>query len=237
MALHQGTPTASEGGMFPEGHWRYWVRDGEDREDGDVLLPEITVRVRVWDLASSEGDGDWTVGTLMGRSADGRFFVLDVQRFQHAPGGVLAKVKSTAVNDGYETHIIIEQSRSGDGAHVIDFYTKELPGYSVSPANAKGEKEVRATPYSVEQNKNNVYLWRHASYLGTWIKEHSQMDGKGKRPKHDDEIDTGAYGMKFLLGHGGSFIWDSSSIPPGWDSLTPEEQMELLAIRVAIGAA
>ena len=99
---------------------------------------------------------------------------------------------------------------------------------------AEGDKESRATPASIEQNKGNVYLPRHAWWLNEWTKEHSQMDGKGKRPKHDDQIDTFAYAMRFLIQNGDSAIWDLSALGTG-DSLTNEEKLEALLVRQALG--
>jgi predicted phage terminase large subunit-like protein len=239
MALHQGTPTAVEGGMFPEADWRYWVHEGEDKVDEtDIVLPrEMGASVRVWDMASSEGDGDFTVGTKVARDQVSRFFVLDRERFRHAPGGVRRKVVEAAQRDTYETVIRIEQERSGAGVTVVDDYKrdKDLLGYNVDGCKAEQDKESRATPYSNLQNKNLVFLPRHATWVKEWIKEHSQMDGKGKRPKHDDQIDTAAYAIRHLLDYGGSEIWDGTTLPQDFSQLSAEEQLELLAIREYLG--
>jgi predicted phage terminase large subunit-like protein len=237
MALHQGTPTAGSSGMFPDEDWRFWVYDDHpDRDRLDVVLPEIVKKVRVWDIASSEGAGDWTVGSLFGRSADGRYFLLERERFRHGPGRVKKKVLATAERDGYDVTILIEQERSGAGPTVLDTYQQLLPGYSVKPAKAEGDKESRATPYSQLQNEHKVFLPRDVDWHGEWRKEHEQMDGKGKRPRHDDQIDTGAYAIRFLLAGGMSEIWDPSGIQVR-DDMTPEQQMEILAVRELLGIA
>jgi predicted phage terminase large subunit-like protein len=241
MALHQGTPTASEGGMFPEENWRYWVHENEEKgAPEDITLPrEMGAQVRVWDMATSEGDGDFTVGTKAARDVAGRFYIVDRERFRHAPGGVRKKVIATAQLDGYEVPLLIEQERAGAGATVIDDYKREpeLSGYNVSGVRAESDKESRATPYSNLQNHQKVYLPRHASWVSEWIKEHSQMDGKGKRPKHDDQIDTGAYAIRHLLGYGGSQFWDATQLPEDFNQLTPEEQLEIHATRAYLGIA
>jgi hypothetical protein len=36
-----------------------------------------------------------------------------------------------------------------------------------------------------------------------WIDEHRKMMGDGRRPRHDDQIDTGAYAAMELLSQGG----------------------------------
>lgn len=234
MSLHQGTPTFSIGGMFPEEYWKFWCPP-ETPVDGAKALPEIVKKVRVWDIASSEGSGDWTVGTLLGRSRDNEIFVLARERFQHAPGGVEKKISLIAETDGHAVPIRIEQERSGAGITVVDFYKRHLPGYNVDGLRAEGDKESRATPYSIMQNDGKVYLPHGAPWAKEWIKEHSQMDGKGRRPKHDDQIDTAAYGVRFLISSGDSTLWDPSAIQVRPD-MTQEQREDILAIRALLGA-
>lgn len=233
MSLHQGTPSFSGAGMFPADAWGYWVNDNPEHE-GDVRLPEIVKQVRVWDIASSPGGGDWTVGTKVGRSADNRFFVLDRERFRLAPGDVDERIKQIAESDGYQVPVRIEQERSGAGITVVDAYKRSMPGFDVDGVKAEGDKESRATPASIEQNKGNCYLPRDAWWAPEWVKEHSQMDGKGKRPKHDDQIDTFAYAMRFLISSGESAFWDLTQLAAG-EGASTEEKLEVLAVRRALG--
>ena len=233
-AMYQGVPSHIEGGMFPESNWGYYTRDGETRVDAAVDLPHMNQRVRIWDIASSEGAGDWTVGTLLGRDRDNRVFILDRQRFRHAPGGVEQKIKDTATSDGYETTILIEEERHGAGKTVFAHYKEELIGYRVEKAKAEGDKESRATPYSIIQNQKRVFLPYHATWLREWIQEHAQMDGRGGRPKHDDQIDTAAYGVRFLIGGGDSAIVSIFDMQASAEA-SPEEQLEMAAMRRAVG--
>lgn len=237
MAQYQGIPTFSEASMFPEHHWRYWVHDevGEKLPEDTFLPRRLAKRVRVWDLAASEGGGDWTVGTLVGLADDGRVFILERERFQHAPGGVEERVKLMAEQDGYEVAIRIEQERQGSGITTVDHYKRELVGYDIDGIKAEGVKESRATPYSILQNANKVYLPRHADWTAAWIKEHAQMDGKGKRPKHDDQIDTAAYAVKFLVGAGQTMIFDPNAIGTNRQDLTDDEIMDAMLVRQMLG--
>lgn len=237
MSQYQGIPTFSEASMFPEHHWRFWVHDeASEKLPEDSFLPKnLAKRVRVWDLAASEGGGDWTVGTLLGLSRDGRVFILERERFQHAPGGVEERVKMMAEQDGYEVAIRLEKERQGSGITTVDHYKRELVGYDIDGILAEGIKESRATPYSILQNQNKVYLPRNADWTPGWIKEHAQMDGKGKRPKHDDQIDTAAYGVKFLVGSGQTMIYDPNSIGKNRTDLTDDEMLDALLVRQMLG--
>lgn len=235
-ALYQGTPGADEDGMFPESKWRFWTYDDYDGRPPEVaVLPELTKVVRVWDLAASEDDGDWTVGTKMGRSSDGRMFVLDVQRFRHAPGRVHELVMQTAQTDGYQVAIRIEQERSGAGITVVDDYKRELLGYDVDGIKAEGDKTSRAQPWSRIQNVNRAHLPAGADWVDRYTGNHAQMDGKGGLPRYDDEIDTSAYAAVFLLGTGDSMIYDPNSIGTNRQDLTDDEIMDAMLVRSMLG--
>lgn len=76
---------------------------------GDAVY---SMQVRSWDLAGTEGGGDETSGVLMGRVREsGRIVVRHEERFQEAPGGVLARVIGTIL---YGT-----EGRGPDGPGVI----------------------------------------------------------------------------------------------------------------------
>lgn len=221
-SLYQGEPTVREGGMFPIDRWGYY---------NSATLPDLVKKVRVWDMAASENKGDYSVGTLMGRGSDGNFYVLDRARFRKGADGVMQEVKDAAQRDGYEVTILIEQERAGAGKTVLTMYQREMVGYHVAEAKAEGSKESRATPYSNEQRKGNIYLPEGKPWLKEWRDEHVQMDGAGKTPRHDDQIDTGAYAFKFLTEGGLSEFWDPSMLGAADPDLDPEAQMELFAMR------
>lgn len=240
MSMHQGTPTFGAGGMFPEEEWRFWAYDDEEAilGPGDIRISrnaEWGKQVRVWDIASSPGGGDWTVGSRVARDQAGRIFVLDRERFQFGPGAVEDRIKQVAQDDGYEVFVLVEKERSGAGETVVDNYKRVLQSYSVDGVKAEGDKESRATPASIQQNKNNCYLPRNAWWVQEWIKEHSQMDGKGKRPKHDDQIDTFAYAVRFLVSGGESYVFDMSSLDATRDDLTTDEKLHILLVRQQLG--
>lgn len=227
-AIYMGDPTANKNGMFPKDNWRYYRR---------AELPPMVARTRAWDLAATEGGGDWTVGTLMGRDAENRFYVLDRQRVRWSSSKVKALVKQCAARDGYGVKVLIEQERAGAGKTVLEDYQRELVGHTVEPAKAEASKESRAMPYSAEQQKHNVYLEEvngsPAPWAAEWADEHKKMMGDGRRPRHDDQIDTGAYCMIELLAASGSEMWDPNTDEGG---VSEDVQMRaLLAQAVAVG--
>lgn len=198
-AVYQQKPSLAEGGMFPKSNWQFW---------NETNRPDIMRRCRAWDLAATEGGGDWTVGTLMGVGANGDLYVLDVQRFRKNSAEVERAVQEMARLDGYETKVLIEQEKAGAGKALVEHYQRSLPGYFVAPAKIDGAKEVRARPYSAMQNNRRVWLPENAPDLcKAWIDEHSKMMGDGRRPRHDDQIDTASYCVHELIGEGITQMW------------------------------
>jgi len=206
--------------MFPVENWQFY-----DPND----LPSIDKEVRVWDMAATEGGGDWTVGVKLARCGD-KFYVLDVRRFRRNAGGVQDEVKLVAALDGYGVKIKLEEEKGGTGKSVVEAYRRLLVGYTVESAKAEGDKESRATPYSAEQHKRRMFLPQPGSVswdVRKFIDEHKRMMGDGRRPKHDDQIDTAAYAMLELLGAGVVEMW----VPNSGNWMSPATQMDILTKR------
>lgn len=216
FSLYQGMPTARVGGMFPRENWQYY--------DPTMPLPEFVSKRRVWDLAATEGGGDWTVGVLMGKTAEEDWYVLDVQRFQRNADDVLRAVKNTAWLDTVFTPIRIEEERAGAGKSVVAFYRRELLGYDIDSIRAEADKESRATPYSRFQNAGKVFLPRGAGWVEKFIVEHGQMMGDGRRPRHDDQIDVSAYAVLDMFGRGMAEIYEGGR---GREDLQPEDMLDV----------
>jgi len=207
-STYQQNPTSREGSMFPAKKWqRYHVAD----------LPEMAALWRVWDLAASEGSGDYTVGSLVGRGVDSKMYVLDVLRDRLSPDNVMELVKRTAALDGHTVGIGVEESRAGDGKHVIEFYKKTLTGFRVEPCKAIGQKETRATPYSTLQQQGEILIPHDDEVVWDvkgFVDEHKQMMGDGRKPRYDDRIDTVSYAVSLLLTSGPIEVWESSGGVP-----------------------
>lgn len=204
--LFQQRPSVRKGGMFPVNRWKRYDPSQISRADMDQM-------VRVWDLAATENAGDWTVGTLVGKK-DRSYYILDVNRFRKDAGGVLDEVTATAKADGFGIKILIEEEKGGAGKSVVESYRRLLVGHTVEAAKAEGSKESRATPYSAEQNKGNVWIPKDGSVdwdVKAFTDEHRKMMGDGRKPAHDDQIDTAAYGMLEFIGIEGADVFIPSA--------------------------
>lgn len=221
---YQQRPFDPEGSMFPRVNWRQY---------DPAARPEMDRMVRVWDLAGTDGGGDWTVGTKLGRSGDD-IYVLDVQRFRKASGEVMNRLAATAAVDGHACKVMVEEEKGGAGKSVIAAIQKLLPTFNVEAAKAEGDKKSRATPYSVQQQNRRVFLpepetvaWDVAGFIA----EHEKMMADGRLPRHDDQIDTAAYGVLDLIGSGPTELF----IPQPGYGFSPQALMEHLVTQTGAG--
>lgn len=188
QSMFQGDPRPSEGGWFNRTKWRYFDS-----------TPDLRRTVRIWDLAASESDGDWTVGAKWGLGVDGNLYVLDVIRRRLSGNDVMDLVRDTARADGIATTVYIEQERAGAGKALLSIYKAKMRGFNVLPLQPKGDKESRAKPYNNEQSGGRVLLPVGADWLVKWIDEHESFG----KTRHDDQVDSGSYAVELFLADGG----------------------------------
>ncbi|CAE6861743.1 hypothetical protein R75461_08021 [Paraburkholderia nemoris] len=139
--------------------------------EGDLFRPEAIVPidilptsgidwVRGWDLASIEGDGDYTAGAKLGRLADGRYVIGDVIRGQWGPDRRDAVISGTTALDGARIRISLPQDPGQAGKTQVLYLTRELAGYRVVSSPETGDKVTRAEPFAAQVNAGNVLMVR-----------------------------------------------------------------------------
>jgi predicted phage terminase large subunit-like protein len=209
--LYQQTPNVREGGLFPIANWQYY---------DPAELPPMSAKTTRWDLAASDNAGDYTVGLTLGRGADGKMYVLEVQRFRSDSITVETRVKNTAYRQGVGVTIGIEQERAGAGKTVIAFYQRTLRGFTVKGDRPEGSKEDRAAPVSGHVAGGLVLLPEGAEWLTDFLHEFKLFP----RGKNDDQVDCLVYAFNELYeGSGGVEIWSSGDL-----NLDAEQQMRAL---------
>lgn len=194
LAQFQQAPQPPAGGVFPEKKWRFITR---------AELPVETRWCRGWDLAATEGDGDFTVGLLLGQMPDGRFVIGHVARGQWNSDTVRAKLKNTADLDPHGTLVELPQDPGQAGKDQGQQMVRLLAGHAARAIPQSGSKEVRATGLAAQQQAGNVLIldggreWEGTS-PGELIAEYSKFP-KGT---HDDQVDAGASAFNRLVGVG-----------------------------------
>lgn len=154
----QQRPAPREGGMFK----RAWLERTMKRAE----LPYDRIRVRGWDLASTEKpDSPWSVGVLLSYSR-GRFIVEDVVRKRGTPGAIQRLIYETACRDGYGVHIDLPQDPGQAGVAQIQNYVRMLAGWTVYSSPESGSKIERANPVASQAEHGNLWIleaaWRRA---------------------------------------------------------------------------
>lgn len=155
-------PVPPGGGMFKVDHLQIMT---SAIWDGEVLY-----RVRYWDKAGSRGKGAFTRGVKMAKLTGGRWLVEDVKGGQWASEERERIIRETAIADGVNVEIGLEQEPGSGGKESAENTVRNLAGFRVFVESPKGDKAYRADPYSVQVNNGNVYL-RMADWNKEYIEE------------------------------------------------------------------
>lgn len=184
-AQYQGRPTPAEGGLVK----RDWLQTAQPN-------PPSVYRVRAWDMAATEGGGDWTSGCLMSYdSRTGAFVVEDMVHIQKSPAGVEEAVRSCAMADGMDVRIVKETEGGSAGVTVDEYYARHvLVGHDFHGIRPTGPKDVRARPMIAALENGTL---RFAS--GSWTR--ALWDELLQFPlgAHDDQVDAMAYAYNELV--------------------------------------
>ena len=165
-------------------------------------VPAELRMVRYWDLASTDdrirkkkkNDPDWTAGVLLGEYR-GIYYVLDVVRFRRSPEQTETIIRETAMRDGFNVMIYLEEEPGSSGKIVSDHYARNvLKGFPFKSHHETGDKVLRANPLSSAAERGNVKLvegpWNKA-----FIDELVMFPSNGW---HDDQVDGISGGFRML---------------------------------------
>lgn len=153
----------------------------------DALPADIIKEVRAWDLASSENEGDYTVGAREAKGKDGYIYIVDVERAQLGPDGVEKRITQTAELDGKSVAIRLPQDPGQAGKSQAKNFITKLSGFNVKAETVSGDKVTRAQPFAAQVNVGNVKMLR-----GDWNKAFIEELRNFPNGKHDDQVDAGS---------------------------------------------
>jgi predicted phage terminase large subunit-like protein len=190
--MYQQLPAPLEGEIFKRAKWV--------KVDA-APIGRMTHLVRRWDLASTQDDGDYTAGVLMGRTDRSEFFILDIQHERLSSLGVEELIKDTARRDhkdyGGKVLIRLEQEPGATGKRTAEDYVKRLlSGYPAKALRTDNKKELKAQPFAAQQEAENVMLVRHLDKITgqfvtpTWWEEFIEEAAVFPSGTHDDMVDA-----------------------------------------------
>jgi predicted phage terminase large subunit-like protein len=177
-SLYQQRPRPREGAMFKE-HWLPLCE----------VVPHDVRRLRWWDRAATEGEGDYTAGVLMAY-ADGVWFIENVMRGQWSSGERDLVIKDTAIKDRAlygEVEIWSEQEPGSSGKDKALDFVRMLAGFNAHAKPSTGNKVTRAEALSAQAEWGNVRVLR-AEWTSTFIDEMTDFPSGS----HDDQVDAAA---------------------------------------------
>jgi len=185
-ALYQGRPVPAGGTLLK----RAWFTRQHD-------WPRYGQLLRFWDFAATDakdgGDPDWTVGALVALW-EGRWWVVDIERFRESPHGVKLRVAQVRDRDGRSVPIRAEQEPGSSGKTVIhDLATTVFAGYDFRARPATGSKVLRAKPLAAAAEAGNVTVLD-----GPWTDAFLDEVETFPFGSHDDQVDAVAGAMGWL---------------------------------------
>lgn len=152
--------------------------------------------VRYWDRASTKktdnNNPDFTVGIKLFKDLNNFIYVVDMIRFQESPHNVQSMIKNTAIADGKNVQIGIEQDPAQAGVFEADYLSRLLQGFNVKKNRVMKDKITRATPVSAQSECGNIKVLR-----GKWNDDFFRELENFPDGDHDDIVDafSGAFFM------------------------------------------
>lgn len=184
-SLHQQRPSPPEGRRFR----RSWFEVVDQAPPG-------AQRVRWWDMAATDGDGDWTVGDLVAWDGE-NVYIEDEVRGQWGPGERDRIIAQTADLDRQRHGLLVEvggpQDPGAAGKTAALAFRRLLRGYRVTTATETGSKELRADVWRSLAEVGCVKLVRGAWNAG-WLDEVTSFPGRT-----DDRVDATSNAVARLL--------------------------------------
>lgn len=187
-ALQQQRPVKPGGSLFPRTPFKLI---------DDFHVHDECVLVRYWDKAGTEGSGAYTAGSLLcydpQRTQGVSFVVLDIERFQYEAHERETRIRNTAQLDAKKygrnrvTYWLEQEPGSGGKESNQNTIQNTLRGYIVKSetVSSKGDKELRATPYSIQVKAGNVGILNRE-----WTNDYLNEAEKFPRGKFKDQIDA-----------------------------------------------
>jgi phage terminase large subunit-like protein len=174
---------------------------------------------RAWDLAKTQGGGDYTVGVLMAIAENGRVYVVDVKRAQLAPNNVRNLIGQTAerdragevwTQDEYDERgnvtkdaefshrfpltgipkLRIPQDPFKTGKEQAERLAHILREFRPSIVPVGGSKATRAMGWAEQVNAGNAILIK-ADWNRAFREEHRKFR-EDEQHENDDQVDASA---------------------------------------------
>jgi predicted phage terminase large subunit-like protein len=187
QALYQQNPVPPDGNKFK----RQWFGIVE-------AAPVEAYRVRFWDKAASENQGDFSAGVLIACTKEGLFYIEDCVSGQWSDLDRDKIIKQTAQLDAKKYGNVVqvwgEQEPSASGKDAARAFIRNLAGFPVHAEVSSGSKEVRAQGMAAQAEAGNVKI-----VSGEWNERFLKVACAFPNGATDDEIDAACLAFNKLV--------------------------------------
>lgn len=166
-------------------------------------VPEGLRWCRSWDLAATEGGGDYTAGPLQGmtgRYPQVRYYLVDLELGQWGSEKVRANLKKTAQADGRGIMVRLPLDPAQAGKFQAAQLQADLAEYMVRMRPPSGSKATRARGLAAAMNVGNVYVVQNPVW-NSILKDQLRRFREDVTDQADDIIDAMADGFNELAFH------------------------------------
>ena len=185
-AIYQGQPQERDGNIFK----REWFMDTHTNEIYRQLdtIPEDLPRMRYWDFGASGKKGDATAGALTAYDGN-NFYILDINTGKYSASQVLSTFERTALKDGVDTKIRIEQEPGAGSKLLINQFRRnpEFKQYNIRGDKVKLKKNVRSFNLEALAEAGRIY-WLRGDWNLDIINHLVSFTGEDGKP--DDITDS-----------------------------------------------
>lgn len=167
-AVYQGNPSIRQGNIFR----REWFYDEGEITPNCIIdkseLPEDLPTQRYWDFAANSKvkkgtpHGDETSGVLTGYDGT-TLYVIDLVNNNFTPKQVNETFIRTALKDGKQTKVFIEEEPGSGSRILINMYRNnpKLKGWNIRPDKVKGPKNIRSFSLENMAESGNIKFVRN----------------------------------------------------------------------------
>lgn len=175
------------------------------------IVPEIPHDLetcRGWDFAATEllesRDPDFTAGVKIGHSRiTGAYYVIHAVKERISAMKVEMLVTSTAMADGIECRIRLEQEPGAAGKMLSQRFIQILDGFIAKAERSSGSKVARAAPFAAQAEAGNVRLLS-GPWNEMWLDEIEAFPVA----RHDDLVDASVNAYEGLITRPKSFMFN-----------------------------
>jgi predicted phage terminase large subunit-like protein len=170
-------------------------------------VPTLDVTCRSWDVAATEDkNASQTAGVRMGFKQIGKepedraYFITDIIADWWSGGTRDKEIKQTAVTDGKDITVLVEQEPGSGGKTQAEAIVRKLDGWStqITVAGSGGSKQLRADPLGSAAFAGKIFL-KKAPWNEKFLEQIRRFPGG----KPIDMVDAAAQAYNWLAGQEG----------------------------------